>query len=187
LRRNEIGPTSDRHGCAFITSGPSISWDDDQPDVGGVSGLGIDLRIDNPADAHWCKDVMLRLSMRQLLIAGRMTGGCLLGDGDESSWVRRLRWWFDKKMTALHTSTTERVRLACARFQILQLFAITEAEQQHAERHGADPLLSLLKQKTTFPMNHMTRALSKVLADGVPCAQFAHAGLRVNRKLAESG
>jgi hypothetical protein len=73
----------DSGNFTFVTSGLSNAWDDGRPDPGSVCGLRIELRIDTPLDAHWAKDVLLRLSAMQLLIgAGRITSARLLGHGD---------------------------------------------------------------------------------------------------------
>ena len=153
-----FAPTADRHGFAFITSGLSNAWDDEQPNAAGVSGLGFELRLDNPTDEPWCKDVMLRLSALQLLVgAGRLPAGRLL-EGDDVIIVGAQTFGGSTNMTALLASTIERVSLASGVFRILQLFAITDAEQRHASEHGEYALLSLLREKTAYPMNDVTRA-----------------------------
>ena len=151
-------PPVAKRGCfTFVTSGLSNAWDDSAPDPTAVSGLGIELRIDNPSDEHWVKDVLLRLSAMQLLIgAGRITGARVLGDGDR---VRVGAETFGDRsaMTSLLASEVADFHLASGTFEVMQLFAITDSEFEFARAEGAEALLSVLRLNTTYPINDIAR------------------------------
>lgn len=150
-------PTSKRAAFTLLTSGLSNAWDDDEPDAAGISGLGIELRLDNETDAHWMKDVLLRLSAMQLLIgAGRFPGARILGRGDRVS-VGSETFESGSEMTALLATDVTRFQLASGSFDLLQLFAISEAEKDFAVARGADSLVELLRQKTKYPINDIAR------------------------------
>lgn len=150
-------PTAKRSSFTFVTSGLSNAWDDDQPEPKSVSGLGIELRIDNASEEHWLKDVMLRLSATQLLIGvGRLSGARLLGDGDM---VRVGADTFGERsaMTALLATKVASLQLPSGMFEIIQLFAITDAEREFAATHGSDSILAALRESTTYPINDVMR------------------------------
>ena len=150
-------PTSSRPAFTLITSGLSNAWDDDEPNAAGVSGLGIELRLDNESNAHWMKDVLLRLSAMQLLIGvGRFPGARILGRGDRIS-VGNDTFGSRSRMAALLATDAIRFQLASGSFDLIQLFAITDAEREFAATRGEDSLVELLRQKTSYPINDIAR------------------------------
>jgi hypothetical protein len=152
-----FAPTEERANFTFVTSGLSNAWDDDRPEPKSVSGLGIELRIDNASEEHWLKDIMLRLSATQLLIgAGRLSGARLLGDGDLVR-VGAGTFGGDSPMTALLATKVASLQLPSGTFDIIQLFAITDAERDFAATRGSGSLLRTLTESTTYPINDITR------------------------------
>lgn len=152
-----FAPTAWRSSFTFVTSGLSNAWDTDRPHALSLSGLGIELRIDNPSDEHWVKDVLLRLSAMQLLIgAGRVTGARVLGHGDLVK-VGAETFGAESEMTSLLATKVADLRLVSGRFEMIQLFAITDAERQLVATQGVDVLLAVLRRDTTYPINDLAR------------------------------
>jgi hypothetical protein len=150
-------PVTSNVGFTFVTSGLSNDWDDEGPDPTSTSGLGIELRVDNVSDEHWPKDVLLRLSAMQLLIgAGRFAGARLLGDGDRVR-VGGETFGDGSDMTGLLATKVADLQIASGSFQMIGLFAISDAEREFAAANGAEALLSLLRENTTYPINDVTR------------------------------
>ncbi|HSY52644.1 MAG TPA: suppressor of fused domain protein [Thermoanaerobaculia bacterium] len=150
-------PTAKRTNFTFLTSGLSNAWDDDRPELKSVSGLGIELRLENASAEHWVKDVMLRLSATQLLIGvGRLSGARLLGDGDRVK-VGAEAFGESSAMTALLATKVASLQLPSGTFEMIQLFAITDAEREFAATRGAGPLLGALRESTTYPINDIRR------------------------------
>ena len=147
----------ERAGVACVTSGLSNAWDDERPDAESISGLGIELRIDNAADEDWAVDVLLRLAAMQLLIgAGRLPGARLLGHGD------RVRVGADtfgngSSMTSLLATKVVDLQLASGTFQMIRLFAITGAERELGSQRGAEALIAVLRERTSYPVNNIAR------------------------------
>lgn len=150
-------PAADRRSFTFVTSGLSNAWDDDRPDAESVSGLGIELRMDTVGDDYWAKDVLLRLAAMQLLIgAGRFTGARLIGDGDRVR-VGAETFGRGSAMTSLLATRDRRFELPSGTFEVLRLFAISEAEREYAASHGFESLVIALRGETTYPVNDVLR------------------------------
>jgi hypothetical protein len=151
-------PPSPTAAFTFVTSGLSNAWDDARPDERSISGLGIELRVDVSREAHWTTDVLLRISAMQLLIgSGRMSGARLLGVGDRMK-VGAETFGKNSSVTSLIAADGGQIQLPSGTFTLLQLFAITDAEREHAASHGADALLTILRARTAFPISDVTRA-----------------------------
>ncbi|HEX2062480.1 MAG TPA: suppressor of fused domain protein [Thermoanaerobaculia bacterium] len=150
-------PAAERPSFAFVTSGLSNAWDDDRPDPASVSGLGIELRIDAVVDEFWAKDVLLRLAAMQLVIgAGRFTGARLVADGDRIR-VGAETFGGRSAMTAFLATKDTTLELPSGTFELIRLFAISEGEREHAAAYGAESLVAALREKTTYPINDITR------------------------------
>lgn len=150
-------PAAEGTGFTFVTSGLSNAWDDDGPDSASVSGLGIELRIDTIADEHWATDVLLRLAAMQLLIgAGRFTGARLVADGDRITVGAETFGGRSSMMALLATKDTD-LRLPSGGFELIRLFAISDAEREYASTHGAESLVVALREKTTYPVSDLAR------------------------------
>lgn len=141
----------------FVTSGLSNAWDAVRPDPDSPSGLGFELRIDNLGDEHWVVDILLRLSAMQLLIAaGKFKGVRLIAHGDRVR-VSNDTFAGTTEMTSLLAVKDADLRLPSGTFELISLFTITDAERQLAMSEGAESLIDLLKAKTAFPVNDVTR------------------------------
>jgi hypothetical protein len=150
-------PAPRRAAFSFVTSGLSNAWDADIPDPMSVSGLGIELRIDNIGDEHWPTDVLLRLSAMQLLVgAGRFRGTRQIGHGDRVK-VGAGTFGALSQMTALLATNEGQHNLPSGTFEMIQLFAISDAERELAAERGTDVLLEALRRDTTYPTNDITR------------------------------
>jgi len=150
-------PTKERAWFAFVTSGLSNAWDANRPDPASVSGLGIELRIDVPADEHWAKDVLLRLAAMQLLIgAGRLTHAKLLEDGDRIR-VGVETFGSRSSMAALLATRDTDLQLRSGTFALIRLFAISDEEREHASTYSAESLVAALRKKTAYPVSDITR------------------------------
>jgi hypothetical protein len=151
-------PTAERLSFTFVTSGLSNAWDDGRSSPASISGLGIELCIDDRCDEHWPKDVLLRLSTMQLLIgAGRFTGARLLRHGDYIK-IGAETFGEGSAMTTLLTTKVADLQLPSGTFEMMQLFAITDAERELGVRQGADALVVALRQYTTYPINDIMRS-----------------------------
>lgn len=60
-------------------------------------------------------------------------------------------------MTSLLATEVANFQLPSGAFQLVQLFAITDAERQLATAHGTEALLAPLRDKTAYPVNDITR------------------------------
>ena len=150
-------PAGGRPHFTFVTSGLSNAWEDDRPDPESRSGLGIELVIDNASDEHWVKDVLLRLSAAQLLIgAGRYSGARILADGDRIR-VGPDTFGEQSVMTGLLATKVTDLQLPSGKFELIRLFAITDAERELAVRDGAESLVAVLGRRTTYPVNDVHR------------------------------
>jgi hypothetical protein len=150
-------PTPKRTDVVFMTSGLSNAWNDGRPNPSSASGLGIELRLDNASDEYWAKDILLRLSAMQLLIAaGHFGGARLLADGDRVR-VGAESFGTGSAMTALLATRVADFELASGTFGIMQLFAISDTERQFAATHGNDALVAALREGTTYPVNDIGR------------------------------
>jgi hypothetical protein len=150
-------PTTKGMGSTFVTSGLSNAWDEDRPDPASISGLGIELRIDNVSDEHWIKDVLLRLSAMQLLIgAKKLAGARLLANGDRVR-IGSATFGEGSAMTSLLATKVADLQLPSGTFQMIQLFAITDPEREYAVMHGADALVAILRETTSYPVNEIAR------------------------------
>jgi hypothetical protein len=150
-------PTAAGTGFVYGTSGLSNAWDDERPRPTRISGLGIELRIDTLSDEYWAKEVLLRISAMQLLVgSGRFTGARLLADGDR---VRLSAETFGaaSTMTSLLASAVADLQLPSGTFKMIQLYAISDAERDLAATQGADALVAVLREGTTFPVNDISR------------------------------
>jgi hypothetical protein len=153
-------PAPKRVGFTWMTSGLSNAWNDDRPDPVSTSGLGIELRLDGVSPEDWPKDVLLRLSALQLLIgAGRVSGARVLGDGDR---VRVGPETFGKSsaMTSLLATKAAGFQLPSGSFDVIQLFAIADAEREFAAAHGVEALMRVLRQSTSYPISDVLVAAS---------------------------
>lgn len=146
-------PTATRNAFTFVTTGLSNAWDSRRPDPTSTSGLGFELRIDSSSDEHWAKDVLLRLSAMQLLIgAGRISGARLLRHGDRIK-VGDGTFGDQSAMTGLLATKVGDFQLPSGTFEIIQLFAITDAEREF----GAEALMATLRESTTYPVSDISR------------------------------
>jgi hypothetical protein len=153
-----FAPIAKRQSYTFVTSGLSNAWDADGPDSTSISGLGIELRIETMSNEHWAKDVLLRLSATQLLIAaGRMTGARLLSSGDRIR-VGAENFGNRSAMTSLLVTKVADLKLPSGTFEMLQLVAITDAEGELAKSQSAEALVALLRDKTGYPISDVGRS-----------------------------
>lgn len=142
----------------FVTSGLSNAWDDQTPDSLSESGLGIEFRADSVTDEYWIIDVLLRLSAVQLLVgAGHLQGSRIASDGDRIV-VGRNVFGESSVLDSLLATSVAKLRLPSGNFEVLQLFAISSAERDYATRHGHENLRNLLREKTSYPVNDITRS-----------------------------
>lgn len=150
-------PTAMRDAFTYVTSGLSNAWDDARPDPTSTSGLGLELCVDSASDEYWVKDVLLRLSAMQLLVgSGRLSGVRLLGHGDRIK-VGSETFGDGSAMTSLIATKAADLQLSSGKFELIQLFAITDAEREFAAKHGAEALVAMLQENTTFPVNNIMR------------------------------
>jgi hypothetical protein len=150
-------PQREQTSFTFVTSGLSSAWDESEPHPESISGLGIELRLDNRADEDWAKDVLLRLAAMQLLIGcGKFTGARLLGHGDRVR-VGSETFGEGSAMTSLLVTKLSDLKLPSGTFEMLQLFAITDRERELGATQGAEVLMQALRQNTTYPVNDITR------------------------------
>ena len=150
-------PVETRAVYTRMTSGLSNAWEDAFPNPEGVSGLGIELRIDTVRDEFWALDVLLRLAALQLLIgAGCLPNARLLASGGRVR-VASATFGQDSAMVGLLAVSVATLTIPTGRFGVLQLYPVTEAELQFASTEGSDVLLARLREHAAFPVADIHR------------------------------
>jgi hypothetical protein len=152
-------PHADRTSCAYVTSGLSNPIDE-QDD--GRSGLGLELRIELPAQSEWAIGLMLRLMAVQLLVAaGRIPvsrlfqpadliplGAPLDPGGSALTYI----------MVTLPPDMDTPLRLPSGEFAMMLMTGITASEANYARQNGATELVEILRTRTEYPITNPGRA-----------------------------
>jgi Suppressor of fused protein (SUFU) len=121
------------------------------------AGLGLELRIDTANDEEWAKTALLRVAASQLVIAAGTGGGShLLAHGDLVR-TDTLPCGTVSEMTTFLATAAGHYELPTGPFELISLFAITDTERRFNTLFGLRPLITLLRNHTSYPINDLPR------------------------------
>lgn len=161
----ECPPTADRPTWAYVSSGLSNPWEEDQApeDPSTPSGLGVEYVFNTTAQADWAIQLVQYVTAYDLLLTqGSFPGreAIFVGDRipvqirdktDRLSLIRTVMVVEPEFIPARH-------RLASGEFCILQLVGITEPEAAFARASGAPVLCDRLRIAAALDVTDPWRA-----------------------------
>lgn len=148
-------PNGDRQSWAYVSSGLSNAWEDDEPDPNGVSGLGVELLFETPERYAWAIVLVQEIVAYELLLAsGAFEGRSPLDDYDRIPLRESIEPGGTSQLTHLLVapSAWPQQQLLSGAFVVQQLVGISESEAEYARSHDGRHLRQLLAAAGAFPV-----------------------------------
>ena len=144
----EFPPTATRASWAYVSSGLSNPWHDEEFTADGDSGLGMEFVLETPARAPWAVETLARLVAFQLLIAAGHYGERPLVDVWDRFPPRGALDGGDSAVTAMIVvpgdGLDSPMQLPSGRVDLLRVIGVTADELALAKAEGTDKLLERL-------------------------------------------
>jgi hypothetical protein len=158
----ECLPSANRNTWLYVSSGLSNAWEAETPDPDGVSGFGVELMLECPAQSMWALLLMHRMVAFQILLGhGRYPGRPLLNLWDRIP----LRSPIDGAASLLTNILVSpplgfegQHKLLSGSFEFLNLLGITEPEKKHAQTNDGQALFEILRKHNAAPITDPARA-----------------------------
>jgi len=146
----EIPPSAERNHWTYVTSGMSNPFDNTK---GEISGYGFEFLVRAPAQSNWLIPVFFNLMGYVLETGYHLDLGYrmpLMLDNSKSE-IKHLLFWPPEDLPPMF-------QLQSGQFKLLEVFGITEAENDYANLYSSEPIYQKLKTLPSFPVAEMTRS-----------------------------
>ena len=159
----ESAPNADRDTWLYVTSCMSNPWGDDPAtiDAAKPSGLGFELLMQTPRQEAWATQVLHWLMAVQILAASGMVKGDLVEVHDRVPLNTSIDPQTESALRHLLICEPEnfdkQFQIASGTVDLLQCIGITDLENEFAREHGAEELLTKLREAGVFPLTDATR------------------------------
>jgi Suppressor of fused protein (SUFU) len=152
----EFPPTPTRASWAYVSSGLSNPWHDDEFTPDGDSGLGMEFVFETPRAAPWALHHVAQLVAFQLLVAAGRYGERDLVDAWDRLPPRTALDGVDSLLTAMIIVPAQKIespiRLPSGKVDLLHVVGITPDEHAFAKEHGTHVLLEALLKAGAAPI-----------------------------------